>query len=117
MYTKVLIIILLNICLTYGKTDKTLEKKATGNDVVDAVIQKIKDLGVFHDDNGIMRRIAYVESKFGIDPDTFTTDGGIWRIDAGAFTEITKHSNRYQRLNTYLLPSISNKLGIDIKKT
>ena len=56
-------IVLSNVCLTYGQTDKTLEDRATGNDVVDAVIQKIKDTAIFPDDNGIMKRIAYHKNK------------------------------------------------------
>ena len=68
---------------TFGGKDSTLEPETSGAAVVDAVIQRIERSGLFPDEKGFLRRIAYVESKFGKDPGTYRNDyhGGIWQVD------------------------------------
>ena len=45
--------------LVVGKTDRTLEALAFGSDIVDAVIEKLHNSGIFDsDDQGILKRIA-----------------------------------------------------------
>ena len=122
MSSKILIVFsltLLYISSSLQAEDKTLEDKAKGHDVVCAVIKKITDSGIFPDDKGILRRIAWVESKFGNDKGTFRDNyyGGIWQIDAGkdgAFTEITKNAKSHTQLNTNIIPKVNAKFGINI---
>ena len=91
--------------------DKTLKNNANGHDVVCAVIKKISDSGVFPDDKGILRRIAWVESKFGNDPVTYRDDshGGIWKINEATFKMITK-TNKLANLNAIIF----EEMGINM---
>ena len=109
--------LLVSTSLSIG--DKTVEDRAVGKDVVCAVINNIDDSGIFPDDNGILRRIAWIESKFGNDHATFRHEyyGGIWQIDAGkdgAFTEITKNAKNHTQLNNVIIPKLNAKFGINI---
>ena len=70
---------------TQQGVDRTLQREATGPDVVRAVSNKIQ--AVFGDDKQFLRRIAFVESKDGTDRNTFRPGyhGGIWQVDEIAF--------------------------------
>ncbi|XP_031625312.1 uncharacterized protein LOC116341994 [Contarinia nasturtii] len=69
--------------------DNTLVPEAKGEDVVCEVIKKIEKSSIFGGDEKMLRRIAYVESKFGTDQDTYRPgyNGGIWQIDRIGFDD------------------------------
>lgn len=62
--------------------DKTLLPKAHGSDVVEAVVNIIRESCLFADDRHFLRRLAYVESQDGTAPKTFRSGyyGGIWQV-------------------------------------
>ena len=65
--------------------DLTIEEKAIGSDVVEAVIDIIDQSCVFSDDRQMLRRIAKVETDDGNAAETFEVNGqeyfgGIWRV-------------------------------------
>ena len=69
-----------------------ITNETTGETVVDDAIREISALN-FADDHGFLKRIAWVESKFGADPNTFTNKngqpyhGGIWQVDQIGFED------------------------------
>ena len=67
--------------------DLTLENEQTGTSVVLATISKIREENIFSDDNRLLRRVAFVESRDGTAPDTFREgyNGGIWQVDEMVF--------------------------------
>lgn len=69
--------------------DKTLVPGTNGEDVVCDVIRKIADSNIFPDDKKMLRRIAFVESRFGVDSGTYRQGyhGGIWQIDKIGFDD------------------------------
>lgn len=72
--------------LLYGQqttSDMTREKRTTGIDVVFATISRIRESGVFSDDNRFLRRLAFAETVDGTAADTFREgyNGGIWQVD------------------------------------
>lgn len=89
-------VLLLLIASVYGHSslvsfaqDDTLTEKATGEDVVAASIAKIHRALIFPDDHEFLKRIAYVESQFGLDDATFRPDfyGGIWQLNERRYNE------------------------------
>ena len=60
------------------QVDKTPVEGACGSDVVEMVIAKISNMGVFDSDHHLLRRIAYVETNDGI---SGVPPGGIWAVD------------------------------------
>ena len=81
--------------------DLTLKPEITGRDVVDTVIDQIKRSEIFGNDFGYIRRIAAVESNYGLDhAKTFRPGyhGGIWQMDEAIF-EKTKDTSSYPALN------------------
>lgn len=97
--------------------DMTIQNQATGPDVVQAVVDKIKDSCIYSNDRLFLRRLAYVESQDGLDKDTFRSGyyGGIWQVNKIAY-EATKQCNSSQYLFT-LCEIISSKLKIDWDRT
>ncbi|XP_052788956.1 uncharacterized protein LOC128223687 [Mya arenaria] len=67
--------------------DKTLQPNAYGADVVEAVVNVIRDSCLFAEDRRFLRRLAYVESQDGSAPNTFRSGyyGGIWQVDENEF--------------------------------
>ncbi|CAG7836374.1 unnamed protein product [Allacma fusca] len=67
--------------------DKTLESYAGGEEVVDAVINKIRHSNIFlENDHDFLKRLAFFRTKFGVesmDKDSF--QGGIWQINETAY--------------------------------
>ena len=57
-------------------------EKAKGPSVVEAVVVKINELGIFPYDHKFLCRIAWVESKYGQDHRTYRRGyyGGIWQV-------------------------------------
>lgn len=62
--------------------DETLQPKASGSRVVEAVVDRIKSACIFSEDKLFIRRLAYVESHDGNDPRTYRegNNGGIWQV-------------------------------------
>lgn len=74
-----------------AQVDLTMAVNASGTNVVLATISIIDESGVFADDNRFLRRVAYAESRDGLDPDTFRDgyNGGIWQVDEEVFLRTT----------------------------
>lgn len=76
-------IVLLFLFVKSVKTaDKTLVPNAFGADVVEAVVNIVRESCLFADDRRFLRRLAYVESQDGTAPNTFRNGyyGGIWQV-------------------------------------
>ena len=63
----------------------TRQRQTSGTDVVKAVIEEVE--AVFGSGNHFLRRIAFVESRDGTDPNTYRPGyhGGIWQVDEQIF--------------------------------
>ena len=77
--------IILSLALTVASSesvDRTKTEKATGSNVVQAVVDKIGQTCIFPNDRQFIRRMAYVESQDGKDTFTFrpSFNGGIWQV-------------------------------------
>lgn len=88
--------------------------KAKGPSVVEAVVDKINELGIFPSDHKLLCRIAWVESKYGQDRRTYRTGyhGGIWQVDSIGHLETRTRSGLLKYWN-----AINTKLGIDWTRT
>ena len=91
--------------------DRTLEREASGADVVKATVNKIQN--VFGDDHQFLRRVAFVESKDGVDSNTYRPGyhGGIWQVDEIGFRD-TQDTVSHPRL-TDRYEQIKEEFGID----
>lgn len=65
-----------------GFTDRTLEERAVGADIVQAVVDIVRENCIYPNDRVFLRRLAYVQSQDGLDVRTFRPDfyGGIWQV-------------------------------------
>ena len=81
--------------------DLTTQAGTSGSAVVSACISQIVESGIFTSDNEMLRRIAYVETSYGNDADTYRSgyDGGIWAVDEHLFN-ITQDTVTFQSLIT-----------------
>lgn len=84
----------LTFTLVGGQADLTRMPGTMGADVVEAVLQQIRESCVFPSDSFFLRRLALVISKDGADPTTYAPgfDGGIWQINQTEFA-LTKTSS------------------------
>ena len=77
--------------------DLTLQAEAGGTVVVDACIDKISASGIFtSNDQQMLRRIAYVETRDGTNSSTYSdpnNDGGIWQLSSTKFTATKNTGN------------------------
>lgn len=82
----IVLLVCISKVLSQG-VDMTFQIGATGPDVVQAVVDKIKDNCIYSNDRLFLRRLAYVESHDGLDKDTFRGGyyGGIWQVKCGVF--------------------------------
>ena len=92
--------------------DDTLMENASGSAVVRAAVGRIEDANIFPNDNQLLRRIAYVESKDGTDNNTYRVGyyGGIWQMNEVGF-QVTQNTMSHQGLAT-ILDSIQEQFGI-----
>lgn len=69
-------------CSAVLAVDQTKQPGAVGPEVVEAVVNLIRESCLFADDKRYLRRLAYVESQDGTAPNTyrFGYDGGIWQV-------------------------------------
>ena len=65
-----------------AQVDRTIEERGQGAEVVQAVVDRIRDACIYPDDHLILRRLAFVESRDGQDPRAFRHGyyGGIWQV-------------------------------------
>ena len=86
---------------------------ASGSAVVRAVVGRIENANIFPNDNQLLRRIAYVESKDGTDNNTYRVGyyGGIWQMNEVGF-QGTQNTTSHQGLAT-ILNSIQEQFGIN----
>ena len=83
--------------------------KGKGAGVVKDVVDTINGLGIFPNDHKFLCRVAWVESKYGEDPNTYRSGyyGGIWQV-SGLFqinydkkkTAKTKATSVFSRYRT-----------------
>ncbi|XP_071095235.1 uncharacterized protein [Haliotis cracherodii] len=96
------------------RADQALNDRARGSEIVNTVVDRIRNACIFLRGNLFLRRLAYVESADGTDPKTFRPGyyGGIWQIDETKFLATTNCSAR-------LLPKcldILSEFSIDWKR-
>ena len=107
-----LLLVLLGAVLSQG-VDLTLVPEANGTTVVQACLAKISGSNIFTNDNQMLRRIAYVETRDGADSNTYPPNyhGGIWQLDQSKFqaTQNTGSNTQLQQPVT----SISTAFGIN----
>ena len=72
-----------------GSVDLTVVVSATGTDVVLATVSRLESAQIFASDNRLLRRIAFVETDDGLQPETSLDQGGIWRVDYARFQQTT----------------------------
>ncbi len=100
--------------LTNGQVvDQTRLPEAAGTDVVFSTVFLIQDTGIFPVDNRFLRRLAYVESRDGVDINTFRDGyfGGIWQVDENRFNETLDLASNPE-LSVYYM-RILTSFGID----
>ena len=98
------------------EVDETvLEEGANGTAVVLLSIAHIQQAAIFPDDNEMLRRIAYVETRDGSDPDTYSEGnyGGIWAVSETAFENTNDTSNALLALKH---EQIVQQFGIDWRR-
>ena len=69
--------------------EAVLEEGASGTAVVLLSVAHIRQAAIFMDDNELLRRIAYVETRDG----TTVDEGGIWAVTEAAFESTKDTSN------------------------
>jgi hypothetical protein len=77
------VLILCSVYLINGQfTDRTRIPKQAGSDVVEAVVNLIREACIFPNDKLYLRRLAYVESMDGMEVNTYRPNyyGGIWQV-------------------------------------
>ena len=85
---------------TAGQPEATiLREGGNGSAVVLLAIARLQQSGIFADDNELLRRIAYVETRDGTAENTYRQgyDGGIWAVDENVFRD-TQRSDKNPRL-------------------
>ncbi|KAL3871109.1 hypothetical protein ACJMK2_039128 [Sinanodonta woodiana] len=96
---KAICLVVVLVCLsdTIFGADLTLTPGAYGPEVVEAVINLIRENCIFAEDKRYLRRLAYVESRDGTAPNTYKYgyNGGIWQVDEDKFKE-TQHNYTLQ---------------------
>ena len=77
-----------------GGRDVTLISQNKGSDVALACVHKITQSGVFATDNNFLRRLAFVESRDGMDADTYRDgfNGGMWQLDESKYLSTVQAS-------------------------
>ena len=90
-----------------------LREGANGSAVVLLTIARLQQTGIFADDNELLRRIAYVETRDGTVADTYRQgyDGGIWAVDQNVFLD-TQNVDTHPRLRAKLA-QIEDEFRID----
>ena len=84
-----LVLAVLNLALAFAiqLDDSVLQGGRGGTDVVLLSVAYMQQAAIFPNDNGLLRRIAYVETRDGFLMDHHSTSGGIWAVGEEAFTK------------------------------
>ncbi|XP_062579673.1 uncharacterized protein LOC134241654 [Saccostrea cucullata] len=108
------VIFALSLKFCSSAVDRTREDRAVGADIVQAVVDIIRENCIYPNDRIFLRRLAFVESKDGLSTDTFRPHfyGGIWQIQKSEF-ESTKHCYGLEDMCL----AIKEKLHIDWRRT
>ena len=89
-----------SIAYAQDGADLTTEPEVRGSLVVETVVDRIERSAIFKNDFGYIRRIAWVETRDGLNR-TFTFrpgyHGGLWQVDEVVFQE-TKNTAAYPLL-------------------
>jgi receptor-type tyrosine-protein phosphatase Q len=77
----------------------TYQEGAAGSEATLLSIGSVQQSGVFGDDNELLRRIAYTETRDGTLSSTYRSGyhGGIWAVNEDQFLN-TKNTTQYRRL-------------------
>ena len=88
--------------LTAQGVDLTLQREASGSNVVRAAVNRIQ--AVLNFDQQLLRRIAFVESRDGTDTDTYRPgyNGGIWQVDEDKFLSTQANSTLNVERHDYI---------------
>ena len=107
-----LLYLVLAVSSALTQVDKTMQKREAGLDVVVATIDQLKQLSIFPTTNLLLRRIAYVETRDGVDVETYRDGyyGGIWQVDEKIFNS-TKDNTTFPALNS-LLADVFTVIGL-----
>ena len=97
--------------------ESLLEEESAGAAVVLLSAVHIRSTGIFGDDNDLLPRIAYVETRDGSAANTYREGyhGGIWAVGESAFSS-TKDDTTYSSL-TAVFENIRQEFGIDWPST
>jgi len=106
------LVFLLALSVANAAKNPELQSGERGSEAVLFAIARIQQSGAFNDDNNLLRRIAFVETRDGENADTFRDGyfGGIWAVDEVAFLR-TKDTSLNSRLPAKL-GQIENLLRI-----
>ena len=93
--------------------DLTSQPGTAGTAVVQATVARIQEAGIFPSDNRFLRRIAYVETRDGVDILTYRDGyfGGIWQVDEDIFKKTQDVATYPELLKTY--QQVVNAFGVD----
>jgi len=86
--------------LDRNTVDRTKEPEVRGSEAVETVVGRIERSAIFENDYGYIRRIAWVETRDGLNRTATFRDGyhgGLWQVDEVIFQE-TKDPVRYPQL-------------------
>ena len=99
-------------CPVNCTADFTLVEGTNGSAVVEASIAKIAQSSIFTDnDQQMLRRIAYAETRDGADSDTYSSNGGIWGVGESKYSA-TKNTGSNSQLQQKV-QGISTNFGIN----
>ena len=106
-------------CQCQGQ-DLTTQPGTNGSAVVSACISRVQQSGIFTSDNEMLRRIAYVETDYGNNENTYRSnyDGGIWAVDEDIFNETknTTLTSLHQSIQTNFSIEWSSVEWNDLRK-
>ena len=87
--------------------------KGKGAGVVKDVVDTINGLGIFPNDHKFLCRVAWVESKYGEDPNTYRSGyyGGIWQVSGLFQINYDKKQQRQKRHEFSLVIARPNSLS------
>lgn len=109
-----LLLVAIGTCITSAVSQSLIyQEGAAGSEAALLSIGSVHRSGVFGDDNELLRRIAYTETRDGTLSNTYRSGyhGGIWAVDEGQFLK-TKNTTQYTRLPAKL-QQIQFHFGID----
>ncbi|CAE1320617.1 unnamed protein product [Acanthosepion pharaonis] len=109
---KLVVILLVLPLFCNGQTvDQTIQPHARGEDVVDAVIGRIRSSCILSDDKYFMKRIAAVETDYG--KNSSPNNGGIWKVTNNILNSVI---NSCQTTTRTICNEILQTFNFDISK-